>query len=192
LKYWKSITILLTAFVFSLDVSTASAQEAAPDPRIDACRALMINPPPLGENPPSVRILYPDDGAEVVAPVEIAIETENMEFTDVNHWHVWVDGMLYGMVYEPRTVLNLPPGQHEICANLGDSQHMDIGMPDARTIMVIIPGVGTPTPVIDPVVRPPDPEPALSPLLIAGLIGAAAVGGLFLGSRLGRRGRIKR
>ncbi len=186
----RTLFILLLLLCFS--TGAAVAQEATPDPRIDACRALMINPPPLGEASPTIRILYPEDGAEVVAPVEIAIEADNMEITEGNHWHVWVDGMLYGMVYEPRTVLNLPPGEHQICANLGTSEHMDIGIPDARTIMVIIPGVGTPTPVIDPVVRAPEPEPNRSPLLIFGLLGAAGIGGIVIGSRLGRRGRGKR
>ena len=178
----------LAAFlILMMCVWGVHAQETTPDARVSACRALMVNPPPLGEAPPTIRFVSPEDGAAVVAPVEFTIETENMTFTEGNHWHLWVNGMLYGMIFEPRTVLDLPPGTYELCANLGDGQHMDMGVPDAFTLTIVAAGDGTPIPVIDPSIQPPTPEPSRSPLLLIGLIGAAAVGGVLIGSRLGRR-----
>ncbi|MDX2161620.1 MAG: hypothetical protein SF162_09870 [bacterium] len=172
-----------------LSFTAAHAQDSAPaaDPLAD-CRALMVDPPPLGENPPTIRIIDPPDGAAIYGDaVQITIQAEHFDLAAGGHWHVWVGPNLFGMVFENRTVISLQPGEYRLCANLGDAQHVDLGVPDAINITVYPAGEGTPASIVDPSVRPPEPEPGANPLVIVLLGGGAAIGGVTLGTILGRR-----
>ncbi|MFN8529554.1 MAG: hypothetical protein U0670_13155 [Anaerolineae bacterium] len=186
-----ALVVLLMGSVSA--VFAQSTPEATPDITADLsgvsdCLALMGNPPPLTDPPIRARIVSPEDNSVISGGrVVIEIAAENFSLAEGSHWHVWVDGTLYGMVFEPRTVLTLPPGTYRICANLGTAEHLDLGIPDGITITIQPSAAGTPTPAIDPTVRPPQNEPAANPLLIIVLGGFAAVAGLLVGTRLGKR-----
>jgi hypothetical protein len=96
------------------------------------------------------------------------------------------------MLYQASGVLDLAPGTYQLCASVGDANHMDIGMPDGITITVQQPAAGTPVPTLT-VSResaPIIPEPGVSPVQIILIVGVgllAAVGGWWLGARLPKR-----
>lgn len=179
------------------------AQDAIPtlDPALEDCRALMVDPPPLEANAPRLRILEPlSDTVFYGDQLNMQIVAENFALTDGGHWHIWVDGVLTGMVYEARTFLNLAPGTYRICANLGDGDHLDMGIPDGITITVMAAGAGTPTstpfstpsPNEAPISAPlPEGGVVSNPLVIVLMGVGAAVGGILAGSLMGRRGKKK-
>ena len=155
----------------------------------EQCRALMVDPPPLGNPPESIRFLEPFDGAEIYGgTVNVRVQPINFELSEnAGHWHFWVDNRLVGMVYQDRAIIQLEPGTHRLCAFLGSETHSDLGIPTGITITVREALTGTPTSAPDPQASAPLPEPSPSPLLIIVLGGAAALGGIFIGSRLGKR-----
>ncbi len=178
-----STAILFFAF-FSLTAYAQSSDLAA------ECAALMVNPPPLANPPPTARIIEPADGAIIYGgQVIVAIQADNFELTQGSHWHLWVDDTLMGMVYEPRAQIFLSPGTYRLCATLGDDQHADLGIPAGITITVREALEGTPTPPADTAIAAPQPEPdsTLNPVVILLLGGAAALGGILIGARMGRR-----
>lgn len=167
-------------------------------PVIDQC-ATQLNadrPIPTGTDAPSIRITAPHDG-EVIPSGEVLVTVETQNFaieTAAAHWHLWVNGRLVGMLYQSSGVIDLEPGTYTLCASMGTTEHMDIGMPDGITITVEQPAVGTvvPTLSISREDAPVVPEPESSPLqlvLIVGLGLAAALGGWWLGARLPKGGK---
>lgn len=184
--------------------SVVWAQDAIPtlDPALEDCRALMIDPPPLEANAPRLRIIEPlTDTVFYGDQLNMQIAADNFTLTDGGHWHIWVNGELHGMVYEPRTFLNLAPGTYRLCANLGDGEHLDMGIPDGIVITVMAAGAGTPTstPFSTPApneapISAPLPEGggiASNPLVVILMGVGAAVGGILAGSLMGRRGKKK-
>jgi hypothetical protein len=159
----------------------------------------MIDPPPLGDSSPVLEIIEPQDGATIYGnTVEIRVAVENFDIAAGGHWHVWVNETLTGMVFEGRTILSLEPGTYRVCANLGDAQHMDMGIPDGITINVQAAAGGTPTSTLastplpdEAPAAPPQPEGGSgltsNPVLIAIIGVIAAIGGAVMGVMMGRR-----
>lgn len=176
----------------------AAAQDATPPPDIiAACSALLPpdRPMPSGPDAPRIRIVQPMSDVVYGTVVTIVIETENFDVTsEGRHWHLWVNGALYGMVYQPTAIIDLEPGSYQICASLGNADHADLGVPAGLLLTVERPAAGTPTPTL-PVTRARAavlPEPGLGPAqiaLVVGLGALAAAGGWWLGARLPKRGR---
>jgi hypothetical protein len=195
MHFSRLITSVAICYLLFAACSLTLAQTDAPS-IIDQCAAILPpdRPMPSGADAPSIRILSPDDGEVLYGgEVLISIETENFDLTsDARHWHLWVDGQLVGMVYQPVGIIDLTPGTHRICASLGNTDHADLGMPAGITVTVQQPAAGTPTPTLA-IARedaPVLPEPAPSPIqmvLIVGLGLLAAVGGWWLGSRLPKK-----
>ena len=68
----------------------------------------------FGEHPPATTMvevfMTPEDSATLFGDaVTVEISPANFDFTEGRHWHVWVDGELRGMVYDPATRLELAP-----------------------------------------------------------------------------------
>ncbi|MBL8165822.1 MAG: hypothetical protein JNJ61_27810 [Anaerolineae bacterium] len=176
----------------------AAAQETTPPPDIiAACSALLPDdrPMPSGPDAPSVRIVQPASGVVYGTAVTIVIEAANFDVTsEGRHWHLWVNGTLHGMVYQPMAIIDLEPGTYQICASLGNNDHADLGVPAGILLTVERPAAGTPTPTL-PVSREQAavlPEPGLGPveiILVVALALLAAVGGWWLGARLPKRGK---
>ena len=182
-----------------ISLSTVNAQSATPSV-IEQCAALLPDDRPIetGAGAPFIRFTTPTDGGVVYSgEVIVSVETQNFDIESAAaHWHLWVNGRLMGMLYQASGVIDLEPGTFQLCASMGDTNHMDLGMPAGITIMVQQPAAGTaiPTLAISREEAPIIPEPESSPLqivLIVGLGLVAAVGGWWLGARLSKRGKPK-
>jgi hypothetical protein len=194
--------LLISAFscvLLLVSLSPAYAQTAALSV-IEQCAALLPDDRPVetGADAPSIRFVTPTDGGMVYAgEVIVSVETENFDIESAAaHWHLWVNGRLMGMLYQASGVIDLEPGTYQLCASMGDTNHMDLGMPAGITITVQQPAAGTaiPTLAISREEAPIIPEPESSPMqivLIVGLGLVAAVGGWWLGTRLPKRGKPK-
>lgn len=111
--------------------------------------------------PAVVTIAAPEDGATVASPVQVQLEVAGVELGGGGaggpHLHVMVD---VGCVQLDREIpsndnhvhldggetvaeLELPPGQHHLCAQIGDSAHIAFGQVDFITVAVE--GGATPT-----------------------------------------------
>ncbi len=185
--------LIFSILLLLLPMITAQAQSTPSI--IDECAKLLAadRPMPIGADAPSVRIVEPSGDVVYGSAVTIIIETENFDVTsDARHWHLWVNGQLQGMVYQPTAIIDLEPGTYQICASLGNADHADLGMPAGVELRVERASVGTPTPTL-PVSREQavvQAEPGLGPGQIALVIGlglVAAVGGWWLGSRMPKK-----
>jgi hypothetical protein len=190
MRVWWIVLILVAM------MGTVWAQESGGDVLAE-CAALLPadRPIPTGPDAPTIRLTAPLAG-EVLTAGQIAFSVETTDFTlndEARHWHLWINGQVQGMVYQPDGVIRLAPGEYTICASLGNTDHADIGMPDGLRISVVAPQAGVPTPTLPvaaeaaPVV-PEQPQPTQIILLI-GLALVAAVGGWWVGSRLGKQKR---
>jgi hypothetical protein len=173
---------------------TANAQNTATDVLAE-CTALLPadRPIPTGTDAPSIRLTAPVAGETLTAgQIAFSVETINFNLNDeARHWHLWINGQVQGMVYQPTGIIRLAPGTYTICASLGNTDHADIGIPDGLRITVVAAQAGTPTPTLPvapeaaPVV-PEQPQPTQIILLIGAAL-VAAVGGWWAGSRLGKK-----
>lgn len=184
---------ILILSILLLSLMTVQAQSTSTI--VDECSKLLAadRPMPTGDDAPSVQIVQPAEAVVYGSAVTITIETQNFDVTsDARHWHLWVNGQLQGMVYQPTAIIDLEPGTYQICASLGNADHADLGMPAGITLRVERAAAGTPTPTL-PVAREQavvQPEPGLGPGQIALVIGLgllAAVGGWWMGSRLPKK-----
>jgi hypothetical protein len=195
---FKTLSIILVALVITLPVMAQSTPEATPEATVDDsnvlgdCTRLLAADRPIETGPtaPTVRIVQPTSDVVYGSTVTIQIQTNNY---DVNqngqHWHLWVNGVLSGMVYQPTAIIDLTPGTYTICASLGTNQHADIGMPDGirLTVKPAQAGIPTATLVVDRAAAQVQPEGQIGAAQIALLVGGgllAAVGGWWFGNRI--------
>lgn len=148
-------------------------------------------PQPTGADAPTISIVQPVTESVIYgSAVSIRIETQNFDVTgEGRHWHLWVNGQLQGMVYQPDAIIDLKPGTYLICASLGNTDHADLGEPSGVMITVSEAAAGTPIPTLavarDRAVV--QAEPGLGAAQIALVVGLgliAAFGGWWLGARL--------
>ncbi len=90
----------------------------------------------------TITILSPEEGATFsnLDQVLVEVEVENFELgEDDNHWHVYVDGVSFGMVSGGNTDQALPglePGEREISVFLANGSHEEFEDGDSVTIVV--------------------------------------------------------
>jgi hypothetical protein len=180
---YKSVLVLV---IFGGAI-TASAQSETATLQ-DQCRALMIDPPPLSDPPESVEIVIPRENQDIYgSTVNVRVVPSNFSLDAGGHWHLWVDNDLAGMIYGDRAVIELEPGTYRLCAFVGDEEHIDLGIPDGIMVTVREALRGTPTAAPDVGAVAPTPRESANPLVIIVLGGLAALGGVVVGSRLGKR-----
>ena len=188
------VKFCLSVFLILLVRNPVAAQTAIP-PVTTTCEDLLPPDRPTfsGANAPTIRFSAPVDGSDLYGTgVTISVDIQNFDLSanEGRHWHLWVNGQLQGMVYQPSTIIDLEPGSYQICASLGDSNHADMGQPAEVLVTVYEAAAGTPTsaPAIPAeTVGELIVEPGVTPGQIALIVGmglAAAVGGWWLGSRL--------
>lgn len=124
--------------------------------------------------------------------VVVTVNVENIMLDGANHWHLWVDGQLRGMVYQPTVIIALEPGTHQLCAALSDTLHGPVGRAVGVTVQVeaLPPGAPTATPFVSSDVGTLIQEPALGPVQIILLVGGgllAALAGWWVGARLSKK-----
>ncbi len=187
---------ILIALAALLSFSAAVAQDVTPTADINRlvadCSKLLPADRPIetGADAPAIRITQPTTSVIYGDTVTIAVETTNFDITaEGNHWHLWINGQLQGMVYQPTAIIDLAPGTYQICATMGNTNHLDIGIPAAIEITVEKAAAGTPTPTL-PVAREAaqvQPDNGIGPGQIALIIGGgllAAIGGWWIGKRM--------
>ena len=188
----------ISLFISLLLISPLAAQ-STPIPSaasvVEDCARLLPADRPLfsGADAPTVQIVQPSQAVIYGSAVTVTIVTNNFDVNaEGRHWHLWVDGQLNGMVYQPNAIIDLAPGVHTLCASLGNTDHADIGMPDGVVITVETAQAGTPTATltVDRSAAPVQPEgniglPQILLLVGGGLL--AAVGGWWFGTRLPKR-----
>ena len=193
-KLFKTLSIVVLALMAMLPAAAQDTPEATADAGsvlADRARLLAADRPiETGANAPTLRIVQPTTEEVYGSAVTIQIQTHNFDVTaNGQHWHLWVNGTLTGMVYQPTAIIDLNPGTYTICASLGTSQHADIGMPDGirLTVKAAQAGIPTPTLPVDRAAAQVQPEGQLSAAQIALLVGGgllAAVGGWWIGNRM--------
>ena len=98
----------------------------------------------MEDTPMDEVIRFPNEGAvvRIVAPTEgqifsegddilVKIETENFELglDGGNHWHVYVDGITFGMIMGGdynHVLRNIEPGEHVISVFLSPDSHQEL------------------------------------------------------------------
>lgn len=192
---WMIIVMLVVSVtaVLAQDTATPAASGVAAE-----CAKLLPAERPIqtGASAPEIRIAQPSGGALYGTAVTIAIETTHFDINqEGHHWHLWINGQLQGMVYQPTAIIDLAPGTYLICASMGNTDHADIGMPAGVEVKVMAAAAGTPTATL-PVAREAaqvQPEGNLSAGQVILLVGgglAAAVGGWWMGSRMGKKKKV--
>lgn len=89
-----------------------------------------------------IRIVSPENGAAFSAGEDIVIEVEIENFelnVDGSHWHVYVDGVSYGMVVGDTTrqvLRNLEPGEYMVTAHLANGDHEELEEPGMIMITI--------------------------------------------------------
>lgn len=196
LKILRSFILVWFNIMAVVPVLAQTTPSARPESVVAECAGLLPadRPMPGGSDAPTVRIVQPTVDTAYGSAVTIAIQTDNFDLNvEGRHWHLWVNGQLQGMVYQPTAIIDLAPGNYTICASLGNTDHADIGMPAGKRITVEQAQVGTPTPTLSIAreqaqVQPETTGPSTGQilLLIAGGL-LAAVGGWWIGARMTRR-----
>jgi hypothetical protein len=197
-----TFTILFLTALTRWNLTLAVAQTVTPDAAalVASCQQLMTPGAPVdtGPNAPVIRIAAPSAGEVVYGDqLAVTVETENFDInSNGQHWHLWVDGQLQVMMYGPTAIVNVAPGEHQVCAIMGNNDHADLGRPAGIIVNVEQPQPSTPTttpPVLPEVAATyTATEEPLNPMMIVMMVGAAvvaAVGGWWLGRRLPKKGR---
>lgn len=180
---------------FSVSLPTlAQLPTSTPDTDniLEDCARLLAPDRPIASAPdsPTIQLLSPTTETIYGSAVTVNIQANNYDVTsEGRHWHLWVNGQLQGMVYQPTAIIDLAPGVYTLCVSLGNTQHADIGMPDGVRVTVEQPLAGTPTATltVDRAAAQVQPEGTVGAgqvaiLVIGGLL--AAVGGWWLGNRM--------
>jgi hypothetical protein len=178
-------TLFTLGLVFTLAIP-AHAQTPTPNPdtlHSDCAASLPPDrPQPNGADAPTIRIVSPASGtlirssADKFAEVTLTVEVNHFTLGDPEagensrHWHVWLNNSVWGMAYQNSVLVGIPYGRWRICASLGDSDHTDIGQPDAIYLIVERAAAASSETEI--------PAPLL---MVLGLL--AALGGVWLGVR---------
>ena len=104
-----------------------------------------------GDEPPSLHIVAPSDGAQVSMPFEVQVDSSvplGSPDTGQHHVHLYYDtatpdgpyDLVYGTSFQ---VTSLPPGEHTILASLRNANHSDAGPRDVITVTVVSGAEGT-------------------------------------------------
>lgn len=190
------IVVLLAVFI-TLPVAAQSTFTPALDDGnvLGDCTRLLAADRPIetGATAPSVRIVQPTSEVVYGTTVTIQIQANNYDVSaSGQHWHLWVNGQLMGMVYQPTAIIDLTEGTYTVCVSLGNSQHADIGMPDGIHLTVKAAQAGTPTATltVDRAAAQVQPQGQIGAGQIVLLVGGgllAAVGGWWIGNRMPKR-----
>ncbi len=181
--------------LFSVSLSVlAQTPTSTPDSSniLADCAHLLAPDRPIATGPdaPTIELLSPTTETIYGSAVTVSIKANNYDVTsEGRHWHLWINGQLQGMVYQPMAIIDLDPGTYTLCVSLGNTQHADIGMPAGVRLTVEQPLAGTPTATlaVERAAAQIQPEGAVGTgqvalLVVGGLL--AAVGGWWLGNRM--------
>jgi len=194
----------LLCAVILLPLVPILAQTPTPNPDTlleDCTRSLPPDRPmPTGADAPRIKIVAPTTQTVITSDqptlgdVNFTVETVNWElpgyYTEeaARHWHLWLNDGVWGMFYGNTALSGIPYGTWRICASLGDTQHLDIGMPDA--ILLTVQRVDDQTVITTQPAAPSSALTTTDPTLLWGIVAAGlfiAVGGYVIGRRVRTR-----
>ena len=72
---------------------------------------------------------------EVAGHFVVTAQTENFDLTNGNHWHLFIDGEVQGMIFESTTPIELAEGEHEVMGVLTNADHCDLPVSDSVMVM---------------------------------------------------------
>lgn len=100
-------------------------------------------PARLPNNGASILIVSPASSSVHPAgrEIEVVVAVENFELGgEANkHWHIYVDGDNWGMIFGEQTnhmLFGLTPGEHEISVYLADAEHVEYEEGDSILVTV--------------------------------------------------------
>lgn len=142
----------LLVLVALLAGACSSAEPAATLPALTIDRAALVA---RQSGPPELQLLFPQDGSTVVSPVEIMVDVDNYSLAakgvsndGEGHFHV-VDGTCIRpgeVIGDDHThvgsgaasvEIELEPGTHELCLQLGDGFHTALAITRTLTLTVV-------------------------------------------------------
>ncbi len=187
---------LLAILIALLTVQAVLAQDATATPDqatlLADCNKMLApdRPMPTGPDAPSIKLVAPTDPVVYGSTVTFQVQTTNFDINaNGDHWHLWMNGQLTGMVYQPTAIIDMNPGTYEVCATLGDANHVDIGTPAVMflTVKPAVAGVATATLPVARSAAQVQPDTGVGPAQIAVIVVgglAAAIGGWWFGKRM--------
>lgn len=154
LRFWLMIGLLVAGLFLAACTSSGGDEPAANDTSMDDMDHEDMDHEDMDheheeehnriptEGGATITITLPEDGAtfSTLDQVLVEVDVENFELgEDGNHWHVYVDGVSFGMVMGGNTDQALPglePGEHEISVFMSISTHEEYEDGDSITIVV--------------------------------------------------------
>lgn len=154
-RFWPLITLLLVGLFLAACSSTGGTEPADTDSMdemedMEDMEGMDMDEMDHSEQPDripnedgaTITITSPEEGATFGTLDQVLVEVEVENFTlgeNGNHWHVYVDGVSFGMVMGGNTDQALPglePGEHEISVFLSIGTHEEYEDGDSVTIVV--------------------------------------------------------
>ncbi len=154
LRFWLMIGLLVAGLFLAACTSSGGDEPAANDTSMDDMDHEDMDHEDMDheheeehnriptEGGATITITSPEDGAtfSTLDQVLVEVDVENFELgEDGNHWHVYVDGVSFGMVMGGNTDQALPglePGEHEISVFMSIGTHEEYEDGDSITIVV--------------------------------------------------------
>ena len=150
--FWRLFGLLFTVLLFVACTSAGGSEPAADEGTMEEMEEMdheemdheheaEHNRIP-NEGGATITITSPEDGETfgTLDQVLVEVDVENFELgEDDNHWHVYVDGVSFGMVMGGNTDQALPglePGEHEVSVFLSIGTHEEYEDGDSVTIVV--------------------------------------------------------
>ncbi len=96
------------------------------------------------------------DGTAVTVPV--VITTTNFAIPADGHWHLLLNGVDQGPVFDYDTTVSLLPGVYAISAELNTPDHVSLGVIDTVTVTVVLAGEEGFTLYLPLIIKPATPE----------------------------------
>ena len=156
---------IVNASLIALCIAIAGCSNSQQNATDESNSNELINKPRLSEalanrnfEEQSIKLIQPVDSQEVTSPVMFEIETKNLELAPKGrsedgqgHFHISIDHPCIEagrvIIEQPDTVhvgdgsdtkeVDLEPGEHTICAQIGDGFHTATNLVDEITITVV-------------------------------------------------------
>ncbi|MEZ4590890.1 MAG: hypothetical protein R3D55_07065 [Chloroflexota bacterium] len=152
IRFWLVLIMLLAGLFLAACASTGDTEPAADDETMDNMDEMDHDHADHdhedehdripNEGGATITITSPAEGATFSTLDQVLVEVDVANFTlgeNDNHWHVYVDGVSYGMVMGGNTDQALPglePGEHEISVFMSLGTHEEYEDGDSVTIVV--------------------------------------------------------
>ncbi|MEZ4595068.1 MAG: hypothetical protein R3D55_28590 [Chloroflexota bacterium] len=152
IRFWLVLILLLAGLFLAACTSTGDSESAADDETMENMDEMDHDHEDHdhedehdripNEGGATITITSPAEGATFSTLDQVLVEVDVANFTlgeNDNHWHVYVDGVSYGMVMGGNTDQALPglePGEHEISVFMSLGTHEEYEDGDSVTIVV--------------------------------------------------------